>query len=391
MFDAIKAIWNTFRLKTESGRTAYAQSTVSSWPMKYIWGLIILLSLSLISIPALVYGIYYDSKWWIIFGGTWRAMCTILLAILAAPIMLLVEAATGGAKGSGKRYVDKVAGLFIAELVMTFLVCVIPIKADLEIFPIFILALFIFSLTGAKIIGKKTVGVVFGIIVVILTLRFVVLHVAPTAVAAISGKWERYESDLNQPQPLRFTLKALEAGQVEFFHSNGKAKAFYAWMPNEKYELYDREVYHSGLKVKLKPMTTEISMAIHSKKEKILSEKNIIREPEEKAEKSEPPPLVNPALPVTPPPSDKEIVPEQPKSGIAPSIPTAPNEPPKIESPPEPVKRYKYAALVIGTSGRSENKSSKEVASWFGPDGTSASKILPKATFSEKSFLQLTA
>ena len=97
-----------------------------------------------------------------------------------------------------------------------------------------------------------------------------------------------------------------------------------------------------------------------SKKEKVLSARNIADKPEQKIEKSEVSPPTIPDLPVTPPPIDRSVVPDQSKPKIIPPMPAAPQEP-----PPEPVKRYKYVALVVGISGRSDNKSSKEVASWF--------------------------
>ena len=386
MFETLKTFWKTCRLKTEESRRSYAQSRISSVPMMYLWTLIILLAMSLLSVPALFYGIYYDSKLWIMTGGIWRAMFTILLAIVAAPFAVIIEAATGGIKGSGKRYVNRVASFFVAELVFTFLICVIPIKTDLEMFPVFILALFIFSLTGASIVGRKTVGVVFGIITLILGLRFVVLHVAPTAVAAASGKWDRIEKDLNKPELVMIKMKDLEEGRVEFFLNDKEAtaKVFYARLPDDKYELYDREGYHPGLKIKLKPMISEVAFAIMSKKEQVLSTRNIADKPEENIAKDETPPPANPQIPPSPPPIDRNAVPDQPEQKIIPLTPAVPEDPPKVEPTPEPVKRYKYAALVIGTSGKSEKKSSREVASWFGPDGTSASKILPNASFSDK-------
>lgn len=143
----------------------------------YLIGLRRLAIIAVLSpIPILILGILGDwSLLLTIVAGLW-IIFTLLLAILAGPIGILLEAINKDIDGSGKRYTNIVLGVLLVELVFTLFIRVVPISENPGILPIAILAAAILGvlavLNSNYNKAKKTIGAVAKFVLIVCILAF---------------------------------------------------------------------------------------------------------------------------------------------------------------------------------------------------------------------------
>lgn len=85
--------------------------TMAGADMKGLFGLFMLVTM--VPIPMLLLGIFGGLPWVSATAGLWWCFWTILLFGAAAPVGLLMELLTGGAAGTGQRYVRHAAGVLV--------------------------------------------------------------------------------------------------------------------------------------------------------------------------------------------------------------------------------------------------------------------------------------
>ncbi len=109
----------------------------------------------LFPLPILALGIIMNSGWLVALVGIFWVLPTFALAIVAAPLGLLLEGLLGGLKGVGERYVKFVFGALLVELSFTLFVAVFPIENNLAALPIIFLAAVILGIVEAR--GANTI------------------------------------------------------------------------------------------------------------------------------------------------------------------------------------------------------------------------------------------
>lgn len=105
--------------------------------------------------------------WITAFAGIFLAICTLWLAIIAAPLAIVIDAILHGLKGTiglftqgiigpGKRYVDSALWILLIEAFVFLCMSIIPLKNNPTLVPIILLAALIIVIVGA--ISKKGDG-----------------------------------------------------------------------------------------------------------------------------------------------------------------------------------------------------------------------------------------
>jgi len=323
MSGAIHAVIET-ALQGLEAATIYFQNEGKEKVMKYFKTLLFLFIISFVpSLPLIYYGITHDSSWALVAGGAWRAVCTLLILIAGTPIGLIYEIATGGIKGSGQRYVQWILGVFIAELLFTLIVSIIPVTNNPKMFPLFLLASLIFGLVGALNLSRRTIYVFVGAILFGIVFSFYF----PNTFNAIGAGIKGLDEDMNKPRPLRYRLDDYKSGRVEFFNpKTGEAKTWYVVLEDDKIELLDKKCFHAGSGVESSPITKAVVRRLNRANWENLSTNNIIPDPPVAAVTYSSPPPVSQSFALQPPASSPMTSeagssnPESPKPLIIPGI-----------------------------------------------------------------------
>jgi len=124
-------------------------------------------------LPIFILGICLDKAWITASAGIWCALWLGIIALTSSPLGILIEAITGGIKGSATRYVSLVKNALYVELAVTLLVAVLPIRNNLAAIPVIIVAAAVLLLLGNTGMFKKVITKVALATVVFLTLSFI--------------------------------------------------------------------------------------------------------------------------------------------------------------------------------------------------------------------------
>lgn len=112
--------------------------------IKYRWALAKLFALA-VSFPAITVclGIYWRLDWVVSLAGLWSALWLLVLFVWATPVGVVVEAILGGWGnwwGSGARWVSRCRGILLAELIITFVLSIIPVQNNPKLVPLCLLS-----------------------------------------------------------------------------------------------------------------------------------------------------------------------------------------------------------------------------------------------------------
>jgi hypothetical protein len=221
----------------------------------YIKGLLLLTFIAIVSpIPFLIIGIIGDWKWLIALTGIWWALWTFLLLLMALPIGILVESLTGGIKGSGQRYIKLVTGILLVELCISLFAAIIPVKANLSMFPLLIVAAIILGLLNAWLFSRKIVTSLVSVIFIALLLSFFF----PTAFEILGEKISDINISMIEPKQLYITYEDIGKRRIKFFGPHGEPKVWYYRTEDGRYEFFNRKGQHPITYEKLEAVTPNV-------------------------------------------------------------------------------------------------------------------------------------
>lgn len=247
---AIGLLFDTLRIGAEE-----AVKKAKPFAKFYTKGLLWLAMIALLSpIPFLIIGVIGDWRWLIALTGLWWALWALLLLIAAVPIGILIESLTGGIKGSGQRYIKLVSGILLVGLCISLFGSVIPIKANLSMFPLLIVAAVILGILNIWMFSRKVIAPLVSIIFVALILSFFI----PTTFETLGEKISDIDISMGEPKRLYVTYEDIERQRVKFFRSDGKPKVWYYITEDGRFELFDRKGHHPIFKRKLEPVTPDV-------------------------------------------------------------------------------------------------------------------------------------
>jgi len=246
----IKLLFQTLGLGTE-----VIVKEVKPYAKLYTKGLLWIALIAILPpIPFLIIGITLDLRWLIALTGIWWALWTFLLLLIASPIGILIESLTDGIKGSGHRYIKLVAGILLVELCISLFTSIIPVKANLAMFPLLIVAAIILGLLNARLFSRKVITPLISIIFIALLLSFFF----PTTFETLGLRISDIDVSIAEPERLYITYDDIEKQRIKFFHPDGKPKVWYYRTAEGRFELFDKKGYHPIYKEKLKSVTPEV-------------------------------------------------------------------------------------------------------------------------------------
>jgi hypothetical protein len=253
---AIGLLFDTLRFGAEE-----AVKKAKPYANLYIKGLILLALISILSpIPFLIIAIIGDWRWLIALTGLWWALWAFLLLVAAVPIGILIESLTGGIKGSGQRYIKLISGILLIGLCISLFGSVIPIKANLSMFPLLIVAAVILGILNIWMFSRKVIAPLVSIIFIALILSFYL----PTTFETLGEKISDMDISMGEPKRLHITYEDIEKQRVKFFRSDGKPKAWFYKTEDGKFELFDKKGHHPIFKKKLEPVTPDVVFQIEN-------------------------------------------------------------------------------------------------------------------------------
>lgn len=221
----------------------------------YFRGLLFLLLITFLSpIPFLIIGIVGDWRWLIALTGMWWALWTFILLIVAVPIGILIESLTSGIKGSGQRYVKRVSGIFLVGLYISLFASVVPIKANISMLPLLIVAAIILGILNVWFFSRKVIAPLVSVIFIALFLSFYF----PTTFETLGEKISNIDISMGEPERLSITCESIEKQEIKFFRPDGKPKVWYYRRGDGSFELFNRKGHHPIYKEKLKPVTADV-------------------------------------------------------------------------------------------------------------------------------------
>lgn len=249
----IPEILKTIRLLFEASLETYhsgpeqaakkVKEKVKPYIRLYFRGLVFSLIAVLSPIPFLIIGIVGDWKWLIALTGIWWALWTFLLLLIVSPIGILVE-----------RYIKLVTGILLIELCISLFASIIPLKANLAMFPLLIVAAIILGFLNAWLFSRKLITALVSIIFIALILSFYF----PTTFETLGEKISDIDISTSEPERLYITYDSIEKGEIRFFRSDGKPKVWYHRTGDGRFELFNRKGHHPIYKEKLKPVTRDV-------------------------------------------------------------------------------------------------------------------------------------
>jgi hypothetical protein len=254
IFKTIKLLYETILYGAEEiGKKAKPYASF------YIKGLVLLFLVAFIfPLFVLVLGIIVDSRWLTASAGILWALLAFLLLLMASPIGILIEILIGGIKGSGQRYIRFASGAIVAGLCISLYASIVPIKANLPMFFLLIVASLILGILNGWIFSRKVITTVVSIIFILLTLSFFF----PKSFENLGEKISEIDISTIEPEGLYITYDSIERGEIKFFRPDGKPRVWYYRTKDGKIELFNRKGYHPIYKEKLKPVTPEIILQI---------------------------------------------------------------------------------------------------------------------------------
>lgn len=221
----------------------------------YIKGLLMLALITFIfPLFVLILGIIGDWRWLRASAGILYALLAFLLSLMASPIGILIESLTGGIKGSGQRYIKWASGVIVTGLCVSLFTSIIPVKANLPMFFILIVASLILGILNAWIFSRKVITALVSIIFIALILSFYF----PITFETLGEKISEIDVSTGEPERIYITQNSLERGEIKFFRPDGKPRVWYHRTEDGRYELFNRKGYHPIFKDKLKPVTPDI-------------------------------------------------------------------------------------------------------------------------------------
>ncbi|MEK7146666.1 MAG: hypothetical protein AAB772_00230 [Patescibacteria group bacterium] len=116
----------------------------------------------------LIIGILTNSTALTVSVGIIWGIVTLLLLIIASPLVLLLETISGGEKGSGKRYVELITSVIFAESLFVFFISIIPIENNLSVLPLMVVAAIIVFIAGKFSFMRKIMVMTAAIVLVFL-------------------------------------------------------------------------------------------------------------------------------------------------------------------------------------------------------------------------------
>jgi len=253
----------------------------------YIKGLLILLLTGFVfPLLLLILGIIVDWRWLRAVGGIVYVLLVIPLLVWAIPFGILIESLTGGIKGSGQRYIKWATGVIVVGLCISLFASIIPIKANLPVFFILIVASLILGILNAWIFSRKIITALVSIIFILLILSFYF----PTTFETLGEKISDIDVSTGEPERIYIRQNSLEREEIKFFRPDGKARVWYYRSKDGRFELFNRKGYHPIYKGKLKPVTPEVVSQIEKqlkadeeikrKETKSLEEERVVRDNE---------------------------------------------------------------------------------------------------------------
>ncbi len=246
----IKLLFQTLGLGTK-----VVVEEVKPYAKLYTKGLLWLSMIAVLSpIPFLIIGITLDLRWLIALTGIWWALWTFLLLLMALPIGILIESLTGGIKGSGQRYIKLVTGILIVGLCISLFTSIIPVKANLAMLPLLIVAAIILGLLNAWLFSRKVITPLVSIIFIALLLSFFF----PSTFETLGLKISDVDISIAEPERLHITYDDIEKQRIKFFHPDGRPKVWYYRPEDGRFELFDKKGHHPIYREKLKPVTPEV-------------------------------------------------------------------------------------------------------------------------------------
>lgn len=190
---------------------------------KYLISLALML-LVVVFAPAIftIPGILLGSKTLIVIGGSMRALFTAVLAMLAAPIGILLEMLIRGRTGGGERYVKFVVAICVSELFFTLVVCFVPLRNNADMIAPFILGALILGFLNAWLFQPKIVASVTGIIFVGIIASFFF----PFSSGKIGADIGKIDRKFSSPRSVRKSCEELREEGI-FWSQDGKNKYWY--------------------------------------------------------------------------------------------------------------------------------------------------------------------
>lgn len=226
----------------------------------YVWkiGRWFLLSF-LITIPLLFAGIALEIKTLIVFAGLIRAIITVALMIILAPVLIVIEMIKDGIPGSIKRYIDSIRGLFIAELVVTAIIAWIPVKNNPDMIAMLILLLSVLSFLGSRFMSRKVAISTVSFLLVLTIASFF----SPYRIQSWSKNWRDSDMETGMPQRIdqTMTCDGFKQGEYRFFGDKGEPIVYFY----DNYFTREIEVYKLMSKNKTHPQTGETLLPISKK------------------------------------------------------------------------------------------------------------------------------
>ncbi len=253
----IEKISKTIRLLYETIRLGAEETGKKAKPYAsfYIKGLM-LLAMTTFVFPlfVLILGIIGDCGWLRAFAGILYALLAFLLLLSASPIGILIESLTGGIKGSGQRYIKWALGVIVVGLCVSLFASIIPIKANLPMFFILIVASLILGILNAWIFGRKVITTLVSIIFIILILSFYF----PTTFETLGERISDIDISVAKPKKIDITYEDLKKGKSVFFDSKGRPRVWYYKTKEGVFELFDNKGAHPIYKEKLRPIDANV-------------------------------------------------------------------------------------------------------------------------------------
>lgn len=251
---AIGLLFDTLRLGAK-----VAGNKAKPYANLYIKGLLFLALIAILSpIPFLIIGIIGDWRWLIALTGLWWAFWTIILLLAASPIGILIESLTGGIKGSGQRYIKWVSGILVVGLCISLFASLIPVKANLSMLPLLIVAAVILGILNVWMFSRKVIAPLVSIIFIALILSFFF----PTTFETLGEKISDIDISIGEPERLYITYEAIKKHEIKFFRPDGKPKVWYYKTRDGRFELFNKKGHHPINNEKLKPVTSDVVFQI---------------------------------------------------------------------------------------------------------------------------------
>lgn len=208
----------------------------------------------LVTIPMLSIGIYFDLKGLIVLAGVIRALDTIYLLFILAPLGILFQLAFGGGKNSVKNYANFLMNVFLTELIITLIFSLVPLRTMPGMIPVFILVTWILGFMGFWVASPGLTGsMVLGVFCV-MTWGFF----SPNSFASLKTKLTRQDENKGAPQRVMLTYADLAESKIVLFGPDGKSRYWYWQDPQTKevevYEVMTSNTIHPQNGQRLRPL-----------------------------------------------------------------------------------------------------------------------------------------